>query len=312
MATNPTVNQKQAPLDIAEYLDRRMRDIGTRMNCISIGKIVSFNATNQSAVVDIVYQRTLKGVVPIPGAIGAGDLSINYPRLADVPCVILGGGGAHLTFPINTGDFCLLLIADRDIDNWLNTSNANPVPPATDRTHDLTDAIALVGLSNFVNPLSNYNSVLASLMDITGERLVQSGMMSAFAGASAPSGWLLCQGQAISRTTYASLFNAIGTNYGTGDGSTTFNLPNMQGQVPAGIGGTLALTLGQEFGEVSHTLTIPEMPSHNHQVKSTGSGATGYASAGYNTYGDVTSSTGGGSSHNNVQPSLGVNWIIKI
>ena len=68
--------------------------------------------------------------------------------------------------------------------------------------------------------------------------LVPSGSVTAFAGSTAPAGWLKCDGSAISRTTYAALFNVIGTIYGAGDGSTTFNLPNLQvGRVPVGMDG---------------------------------------------------------------------------
>ena len=69
------------------------------------------------------------------------------------------------------------------------------------------------------------------------------GMLFPFAGASAPTGYLLCHGQAVSRTTYADLFTAIGTTYGTGDGSSTFNLPDLRGRVIAGqddMGGSSA------------------------------------------------------------------------
>ena len=72
---------------------------------------------------------------------------------------------------------------------------------------------------------------------------VPTGSMMAYAGSSAPSGWLLCAGQAVSRTTYAALFSAISTAYGTGDGTTTFNLPDLRGRIPAGkddMGGTAA------------------------------------------------------------------------
>ena len=62
------------------------------------------------------------------------------------------------------------------------------------------------------------------------------GTISAYGGETAPSGWLLCQGQAVSRTTYAELFKAIGTSFGTGDGSTTFNLPDLRETVPVGSG----------------------------------------------------------------------------
>lgn len=69
------------------------------------------------------------------------------------------------------------------------------------------------------------------------------GSVTAFAGANAPAGWLLCGGQTVSRTTYAGLFSVIGTTYGAGDGSTTFTLPDLRGRVIAGeddMGGTAA------------------------------------------------------------------------
>jgi len=92
-----------------------------------------------------------------------------------------------------------------------------------------------------------------------------SGVVSEFAGTAAPAGWMLCNGAAISRTTYAALFAAIGTAYGVGDGSTTFNLPNLQGRVPVGKAGSgTFLNLGATGGEETHVTTIAEMPSHDH------------------------------------------------
>lgn len=73
------------------------------------------------------------------------------------------------------------------------------------------------------------------------------GTVLPFAGSAAPSGWLLCYGQAVSRATYANLFAAIGTAFGVGDGSTTFNVPDLRGRVPAGLdnmGGAAAGNLG--------------------------------------------------------------------
>ena len=81
--------------------------------------------------------------------------------------------------------------------------------------------------------------------------LVPIGAILAYSGASAPSGWVLCDGAAISRTTYATLFANIGTNFGAGDGSTTFNVPDLRGRVIVGkddMGGAAAarVTTGGE------------------------------------------------------------------
>lgn len=210
-----------------------------------------------------------------------------------------------------------------------------------------------------------------------------SGALMPFAGASAPTGWLLCAGQTLSRTTYAELFAAIGTTYGAGDGSTTFQLPDMRGRVVAGVdsmGGTAASritaagsgiaggTLGAAGGAQTHTLTTAQMPAHNHGVSdpghthgvydpthahsvydpghshqyyrvttgngqgsdigtannhvSTTTGASGtgigiYAAAtGISIYGAATGistqNNGSGTAHNITQPTIMLNYIIKI
>jgi microcystin-dependent protein len=90
------------------------------------------------------------------------------------------------------------------------------------------------------------------------------GEIKMWAGAVAPPLWLFGQGQAVSRTTYAALFAAIGTTYGVGDGSTTFNLPDFTDRVPMGGG-----VLGAAGGANSRTLATENLPSHNHSFSAT-------------------------------------------
>jgi microcystin-dependent protein len=158
------------------------------------------------------------------------------------------------------------------------------------------------------------------------------GALMAYAGATAPGGWLLCAGQAVSRTTYAALFTAIGATYGAGDGSTTFNLPDLRGRVAAGkddMGGTAAglltaggsgitgTTLGAVGGAETHTLTAAQIPAHTHPItalssrNTTSGGSETIADTSNNTTMNTSANTGGGGAHNNTQPTLVANYIIK-
>lgn len=96
------------------------------------------------------------------------------------------------------------------------------------------------------------------------------GIVLPYAGSTAPEGYLMCDGSAVSRGTYAALFAAIGTTYGVGDGSTTFNIPDLTGRVVIGVSGTHAL--GTTGGEASHALLETELPVHHHEVPQHGHG----------------------------------------
>lgn len=102
----------------------------------------------------------------------------------------------------------------------------------------------------------------------------------------APANWMICDGTAISRSTYASLFQVIGTTYGSGDGSTTFNLPDLRGRVPVGKNGGSFGTLAATGGSESVTLTAAQIPGHTH------SGTTASAGNHTHTYSGTTNTTG--------------------
>jgi len=92
------------------------------------------------------------------------------------------------------------------------------------------------------------------------------GVIGVFAGTNIPDGYLLCDGSAVSRTTYSNLFAIIGTTYGSGNGSTTFNLPNIAGKVVVGKDESEFTALGQTGGSVNNTLTTSNLPSHSHTI----------------------------------------------
>jgi len=136
-----------------------------------------------------------------------------------------------------------------------------------------------------------------------------------------PAGYLPEDGSAVSRTTYANLFALIGTTYGAGDGSTTFNLPDSRGRVSVNLNPADAefRTIGEKYGEKMHKLTIAEMPSHSHEeYVSANTGGTAVrndysadAHGGIYAQGINTASAGGDQPHNNIQPSIVALFAVK-
>jgi microcystin-dependent protein len=173
--------------------------------------------------------------------------------------------------------------------------------------------------------LGNLAASLAAFLVPTGALIPWGG------SATPPTGWLLADGSAVSRTTYAALFTAISTTHGAGDGSSTFNLPNMGGRVPVGYEATAANiltqldteTIGDTGGEEEHQLTEAELAAHGHKISTNSLGGNSSMVAGGTPTGDQDSNldaetsnepvseSGGDQAHNNVQPSIVVPYIIK-
>lgn len=193
--------------------------------------------------------------------------------------------------------------------------------------------------SDYADMLDGEHATAFAQADHTHPRIV--GELILWPVDTPPAGWLLCNGQAVSRSTYAELFALIGTTYGSGNGSTTFNVPDLRGRVPLGqddMGGSSANRVtaaaadlpGGSGGAETHTLTTAEMPSHTHVQNAHTHGLVAGTSifeigvgskavpgagsgAGNTSLADATATNqnaGGGSPHNNMPPYLTLNFVI--
>jgi len=158
------------------------------------------------------------------------------------------------------------------------------------------------------------------------------GEIMMIAGSTAPDGWALCNGQLLPIQFNQALFSLLGTTYG-GNGQTTFALPDLRDRVPIHFGqgpGLSSRFLGERAGEAAHTLTLAEVPAHNHLVRSSSGFGSAVSPTGryparnpalypqYGTASDVAmassaiGSAGGGQSHTNQQPHLGIHFCIAL
>jgi hypothetical protein len=156
----PNFNRQKPHYTLKSVLDLFGRTLMIDFNCHAVATVKKFYPSNQTIDASINYTKTF--LVPNPKASPTSpepnyiQQIINYPPLAGIPIIVMGGGGSHLTFPISPGDECLVLFNDRDISNWLATGQT--VQPASTSLHSFSDGIALIGLNSFVNSIENYDS----------------------------------------------------------------------------------------------------------------------------------------------------------
>lgn len=175
---------------------------------------------------------------------------------------------------------------------------------------------------------ANTNNPTSPTWQVISGDPIPPGSIVGYGGPTPPTGYLICDGTAVSRTTYANMFAAIGIAWGPGDGSTTFNLPDMRRRIPVGAGGTdpyslLPTTLGSYGGTDSVTLTAGQMAAHVHAF------ATSFILypfkdiSSHSNHGEIdlqfgqtlprpqTGTSGGGQAHPNIQQGAVGYWLIK-
>ena len=201
----------------------------------------------------------------------------------------------------------------------VGTTNTQTLTNKTLTSPKINENVAVTATATELNYVDGVTSAIQTQLNTLTTSIstaVPAGVITQFGGSTAPTGWKLCDGTAYSRTvTYNTLFDAIGTTYGAGDGSTTFNVPNLKGKVPVGLDDSQSEfnLLGETGGAKTHTLITAEIPSHSHSSLQLGNagGSTGLPVTGTVTTDTTTGSTGGGGAHNNLQPYIVVNYIIK-
>ncbi|WP_427870534.1 DUF859 family phage minor structural protein [Leucobacter luti] len=231
------------------------------------------------------------------------------PGLTYDAAVLVGGGGVYL--PTSSYDVRVEIT-----DNTGTTAVAETTVPTGVVTIDMKGNRVGVGKYHEYGGLD-----VAEQINDRGGITSPVGAVLEFAGATAPRGWLICDGSEVSRTGYADLFAVIGEAFGAGDGSTTFRLPDHRGRVGVGLSADAEFNvLGKTGGAKTHTLTTAEMPNHEHRTLNTGdvwvyqgtaSLAGGTPHGGRTVANQMTGKTGGGGAHNNLQPYIAVNYIIR-
>ena len=279
----------------------------------------------------VIYNNTTGGYAITIGTTGVGGTLISVPNGVTAQ-VYTDGTNTYSAQTGSAGNFLVngnLSVTGNQVDvGNMSVGGTFAVTGAATFSTGPTAPTATTGTNT--TQLATTAFVNAS---IAANPAVITGSIQMWPTASAPSGYLICDGSAVSRTTYSALFGIVGTTFGTGDGSTTFNLPNYQGRVPLGVSGSYALaTTGGSADAivVSHTHTATSSvtdPGHLHGVNGRlygGGGNPGGDWNGYGDYGNTTftnttgisvstslSTTGSSGTGANLQPYLAINFIIK-
>jgi microcystin-dependent protein len=296
---------------------------GTNWKNLSTGGTVTavtasngLNATTSGTTTDVKLGGTLSSATTIANAgnnlyiTGAGNLGVG-DNSAPARVYVKGDGTNPIIAAVDNTNVAKLYV------DPAGKVGVNTNAPGVSLDVRTTDAVKMPSGTSAQRPVAplagttRFNTDCSCLEYYDGTQWVSAnttqvpvGTIAPYGGNTAPAGWLLCDGSAVSRTTYVDLFNAIGITFGSGNGTTTFNLPNLQGKAPFGLGAAPYNTLGATGGGVTATPSLTPslsvdiaafnaaLPNHTHDVPghyhNTGAGGS-----------LVTTSTnsGGGTAH---------------
>jgi microcystin-dependent protein len=306
-------HQQSSP-NLTLHIESGIVYVGSTRVIYAGGNSPSFSAPSVNPRIDIVTIDNAGTIAIVQGTESASPSAPAYPTNKMVICEVYNRVGETALYDDDAGGSTGYIY--HDVRAFLSSP---PVDVGSAQT--ISGAKTFSTLPTFTNTPSNGTD--GANKTYVDQGVSPSGAIIGFAGSSAPAGWIICDGSAILRTTYATLFGIIGTTYGAGDGSTTFNLPDLRMRVPVGYksGDANFGSLGAIGGEKTHVLTSGEMPSHSHSFPNGPSGSGGsavsyvffsntgaaYAGPSYGSWG----SAGGDAAHNNLQPFITINYIIK-
>lgn len=138
-------------VSLSEITQLLKDNVMANLNCHNIGKITEFDKDTQTCTVELMQIKQFN------------DQFITPAPITQVPLIILGAGGGHITMPSPVGTICLLLFLDRNIDNFMETGEQ--YTPETSRMHDFTDCVALTTFTTLVNPIQNYDDEAISIFN---------------------------------------------------------------------------------------------------------------------------------------------------
>lgn len=313
-------------IDITNALDIRIDgvqvgDLPGIDDALNVNKLLTLSQLNTVSWVYVSSANVLDESLP---GIKLIEQTITERELADGGIPTSKIAQQAITTPL-LADECNTLA--KQAPNSVDTPNlVNGCVTLEKQAENSVDTPNLVNGCVTTDKLANQDVTLAKLAQEVIDRLIPIGTVVEFAGtAGSPAMWLECNGQAISRATYATLFTNLGTIYGVGDGATTFNLPDRRGRVAVGIGSdnstfgriTAAtadsITLGGTFGAETQTLDVTQIPPHTHSIGLAQDVPNGINISTVGVVGGAlqSGSTGDGLPHPNVQPSIFTRYYIR-